>query len=855
MELSQHLYEIPLLAGLVPHELQLVASRLQEVEFPAGALVLARGLSPQELFIILEGRARIELPAGGEQVINLTELGPGRVIGERAMLTDQSRTADVRAISPLVAARLTRDDFQDLLDEIPALYANLSRILAMELGSWAQRHQREESERRELMSSIIGSRLFPEYDRYPGNSPWVRSLNERLAAVGASRRDVLILGETGTWKDLAARLIHEHSGSPCPVLFLDCGAPAQPPASAEPGAGAAEQLSLSQMTALFGTGSQRGGSSRRNRRGMVEMANGGDLILRHVERLAPEVQEALAGFLKTGEFKMGWDSRARSFRVRIIASSAKTLSELEQPGKLHPALLARLSCETVRLVPFRERKKEIPGVARELLRTISAKHRTRVPRLSQDALNLLVEHDWPLNGTELYQVLSRAVLVCGGGEIHPEHISLHGQQAGEGRFNLLALPSVERLANSPALPGTLRWITVPLFVVLLVLLLLGPRHDNPANLAAWTLGWPGLVLCTLLFARSWCSICPLEAIGTLTGRSSSVVHQRGRRLREWGAPLSFAGLVLILLLEQGAGMFTRPRATGLLLAGILAATAVADRLLGARGWCKFLCPLGRLVGLLARLSLLEMHSNHTVCLSRCRVEECVKEKGCPMGLHPSGLDGSDHCVLCMECLRNCPHRSMQLDLRHPSCGMLERTRRGGSEALMCVMLVGLVIALKGVPLMAGMTAGAADALLWGTREYLLALAIVSAYPSLVLAGSLPGPAQRRRSVFASCGPAYLPLAAAGLFMLYFRPLVDYGARLVPELLLMLGVSGLLDPARLTPELGTLRLLYYPLILAGGAFSWHTIGKLQKLGSIETRTAFYCQRLLVLATTALFVVIL
>jgi hypothetical protein len=128
------------------------------------------------------------------------------------------------------------------------------------------------------------------------------------------------------------------------------------------------------------------------------------------------------------------------------------------------------------------------------------------------------------------------------------------------------------------------------------------------------------------------------------------------------------------------------------------------------------------------------------------------------------------------------------------------------------------------------------------------------YPTLVLAGCLPGRPLRWRRVFASCGFAYLPLAAVGLFMLYFRPLVEYGARLVPELLGLLRLDTLVSPAALTPELGTLRLLFYPLILTAGAFSWHTLGKLRKLERLETG-AFYCQRVLILVTTALFFMVL
>ena len=110
-------------------------------------------------------------------------------------------------------------------------------------------------------------------------------------------------------------------------------------------------------------------------------------------------------------------------------------------------------------------------------------------------------------------------------------------------------------------------------------------------------------------------------------------------------------------------MFSRAHTTGLLLAGLLLATAGADLLLGRRAWCKHLCPLGRIISLVSRISVLAMRSNPNVCTGRCRVDDCIKEKECPMGLHPTGINSTDHCVLCFSCVRHCPHHSMQLELR------------------------------------------------------------------------------------------------------------------------------------------------------------------------------------------------
>jgi DNA-binding NtrC family response regulator/ferredoxin len=849
---------IRLFSGLESMDLERIVGRLTLRDFDAGAIILPRHEPALELYVILSGRVRVELLDPLGQILNLTELGIGNVIGERAILTDERRSADVRAITAVQAARLGRSDFEELLQEVPLLYANLSRILAGQLGSWAHRHQREESEHREVITNIIGWQLLPEFGAFPGASRWVQLLNQRLQLLAATRSHVLILGEPGTWKDLAARLIHFHSDADRPVLFLDCASP--PPVLTEETSvtdSAAQNsllLGLAQEAALFGHAPEGAVYPLRTRRGMIELAAGGDIILRNIDCLTPAVQEELVEFMESGHFTRRGETKLRSAQVRVIATSGKPLQPLIESGKFNGLLHQMLATETVELAPLRERKKDIPVIARSLLKSLNAKHNKNVRRLSQDAQNVLVDHDWPLNTTELYQVVSRAVVVCNDETIQPEHISLQGHPFGGGRFNLLTIPAVERLARDPRFPYLIRWVTVPLFLAITLYTLFGPRIENPANLAAWTMGWPALIVTAFLFARGWCSFCPLEAVGGYLGVTSRVVRDPAPWLRRWGTSLSMGGLIAILLMEQATGMFTYAPATGLLLSGILIATVSADLVIGRRGWCKFLCPLGRIVSLLSRISPLEMHSNHNVCLSRCRVDDCIKEKGCPMGLHPTGIDSSDHCVLCLNCVRSCPHHSMQLDLRNPSSGVLNKARRGLKEACSSVALVGTVLAAKGTPFLTGRDSRALSGPVWGVTEWEIALAVITGFIALAVGVSAGMRPSRWRSVFTTSGVAYLPLAAAGLFMIFFRGFVEKGGQLVPLLIASLGLGGTVDAMALTPELGTLRLLFYPIILMGGLFSSVVLGKLQLQDRLPPG-ALFRHRLLILMTTAIFIRVL
>lgn len=850
------LKSIRLFSGLGDNDLSRLALCLQKCVFLSGMVILSRSEAADALYFIIEGRVRVELMDSKGQILNIAEFGPGEYFGERAILTGEPRTADVRAVSAeVVTVKLLRADFESLLCETPLLYANLCRDLALRLGSWAQRHQREESEHREVMTNLSGWQLLPEFGAFPGGSPWVRSLNRRLETLGSSRENVLILGEPGTWKDLAARLIHFHGDSASPVLFLDCATPPPLPGQVEE-----PRQSMHEDTGLLGTGQYAAlfgrlpGSDCRSgpmRKGMLDLASGGDLILRNIDCLTPDVQESLLSFIGQRGGKDGDRPEFAVAGVRIIATSGEPLSNQAESGAFNKALFEKLSGETLVMSPLRERKRDIPVIARSLLRTLNAKYHKSITKLSQDALNRLVDHDWPLNGTELYQVLSRAVLVCAGDRLLSEHIFLQGRQFATGRLNLLTLPAVEKLARRPGFPRLLRWSTVPLFLLVLSGTLLGGESDNAANLAVWTLWWPALLLTGFLFARGWCSYCPLEALGELAGTRDGVHHEPSSLLQRYGAAISLSLFVVIFLAEQATGMFSYPFATGLLLLILLVSTVSGDLLLGRRGWCKYLCPLGRIVSLASRISFLEMHSNHNVCASRCKVDECVKEKGCPMGLHPSGIDNSDHCVLCLDCVRNCSHHSMELDLRTPASGLSIHGRSGFAEAMFSITVVGLIVAVKVTPCL---FPGRPNPHLWGMGEFFYAMAITGSFTACAMIFSTGVRRQRWKASFSICGTAYIPIALTGLFIFYFREFVSRGEYLVPWSIAGFHLDGLLDAKRLTPDLGTLRLLVSPLLMAGGFFSLSSLSSLAKEYNLG-RISLIGHRLLLVAATLSLVFLL
>ena len=175
-------------------------------------------------------------------------------------------------------------------------------------------------------------------------------------------------------------------------------------------------------------------------------------------------------------------------------------------------------------------------------------------------------------------------------------------------------------------------------------------------------------------------------------------------------------------------------------------------------------------------------------------------------------------------------------------------------AVPSALLDGVIAAAKGTPLLMGRAKEVFPSTVWSGPDFALAVGMVLLYCLAAMACSGASSALRWRQAFTVYGLAYLPLAITGLFMIYFRALVEGGAQLIPLLLTAFGLIQLTDPARLTPELGTLRLLIYPGILAGMAFSLVALASLQRQHRLSG-PGLLGHRLLLLLTTAVFLILL
>ncbi len=258
-------------------------------------------------------------------------------------------------------------------------------------------------ERRHLIG--LTRRLRSELDtRYRiGNvicsSPAMRKVMRLVERVAPANSTVLILGETGTGKELIARAIHYNSPrKDAPFVVADCAA-------------ISESLLESE---LFGHVRGAFTGAVKDRKGLVEAARAGTLFLDEIGTISPSIQGSLLRLIQEHEIRPVGADRAVSVDVRVVAATNRDLKTMAAEGAFRDDLFYRLSVFTITLPPLRERTEEIPLLAHHFITEFAEEFKKRIDGITPRALTALELHDWPGNVRELQNVIERACLLADG---------------------------------------------------------------------------------------------------------------------------------------------------------------------------------------------------------------------------------------------------------------------------------------------------------------------------------------------------------------------------------------------------------------------------------------------------------
>jgi NtrC-family two-component system response regulator AlgB len=236
-------------------------------------------------------------------------------------------------------------------------------------------------------------------------SPKMRATLDLAARVAPSEATVLLLGENGTGKGVLARWLHAQSTrGGGPLVVVSC-----PTLS--------EELLASE---LFGHVKGAFTGALRDREGRLEAAHGGTLFLDEISEISPGLQAKLLRFLQEKEFERLGENRTRRAEVRVVAATNRNLEEEVKAGRFREDLFFRLNVVEIRLPALRERREDIPLLAKRFLDFFARQVRRPTPELSAAALKALLSYSWPGNIRELRNVLERAVILWPSRVIEPE---------------------------------------------------------------------------------------------------------------------------------------------------------------------------------------------------------------------------------------------------------------------------------------------------------------------------------------------------------------------------------------------------------------------------------------------------
>ena len=340
----------------------------------------------------------------------LERAGRGRELDEPPALPGLPDAETQIAIPLLVRDRLEgvfavecpeRPAFSECEEELASIVGNLAASAIHNALLYRRLEQRSEELGRELHEArALSGRDALGIDDIVGESRAIRGVKRLLRRVAQSPSStVLITGENGTGKDLAAKVIHGGSGrAGRPFVNITCSALPEPLLESE----------------LFGH--ERGAftDARQQKQGLLELADGGSVFLDEIGEMSLALQAKLLRFLEEKAFRRVGGARDLRVDVRVVAATNRDLRRAVKEGRFREDLFYRLHVLEVELPPLRAREGDVPLLARFFLDRYRAEFRKHVVELGPGALARLEAHAWPGNVRELRNAVERAVLLADG---------------------------------------------------------------------------------------------------------------------------------------------------------------------------------------------------------------------------------------------------------------------------------------------------------------------------------------------------------------------------------------------------------------------------------------------------------
>jgi polyferredoxin len=364
---------------------------------------------------------------------------------------------------------------------------------------------------------------------------------------------------------------------------------------------------------------------------------------------------------------------------------------------------------TIKVPPVRVAKADITAQVTYYISLYCRSRGISQPKVAPEAIRRLQGYDFPGNLAELESLVKRAIDQSNGAEVLTEEVFwAAGSKARRFRVNLLnAYPQLRQFLRSPWWVDRINYgFTLGFFALVVAVLIFGPQTRD-ANIALnffWAWWWMLILVAFPFVGRVWCAVCPFMIYGELMQTISLKLFPR--KLLPWNRQVAdrvggwflFGLFALILLWEELWNLENTAYLSACLLLLITAGAIIFSVLFERRFWCRYLCPIGGMNGMFAKLAMIELRAQQGICSATCTTYQCYKggpqkgegmeTGGCPVYSHPAQLEDNRDCVLCMTCLKACPHRSVELNLRPPGIELWTTHTATYPEVCLMFLLLG-----------------------------------------------------------------------------------------------------------------------------------------------------------------------
>jgi two-component system NtrC family response regulator len=289
-------------------------------------------------------------------------------------------------------------------------------------------HLAMEKAAQQKKSAIVISSHAGDFNHIIGKSPAIVHAVKLAQKIAATDSTVLLLGETGTGKEVFANAIH-HAGKRKnkPLIAINCST-------------LGSELLENE---LFGHKAGAFTGALKEKKGLIEVADGGTLFLDEIGELSPGLQSKLLRVLENGEFIKQGDTKVSTADVRIIAATNRDLKKEIEEGHFREDLFYRLNIFAIELPSLRDRAEDIPDMANHFLQQFAAKEGRQIFSIHPDAMKLLLQYEWRGNIRELKNVLERASVLADDEMIVAAHLPHQLQSRHSSNENPISLASVE----------------------------------------------------------------------------------------------------------------------------------------------------------------------------------------------------------------------------------------------------------------------------------------------------------------------------------------------------------------------------------------------------------------------------